>query len=58
MNALLEYFSVLDFRPFQTIFSKVCINFSPVLQGGGRVVGEGGAGGEGRWKKNPGEDTR
>ena len=40
------------------IFSKVCINFSPVLQGGGRVGREGGAGGEGRWKKPPGEDTR
>ena len=38
---------MLDFRPFQTIFLKVCINFSPVLRGGGRVGGEGGAGGEG-----------
>ena len=27
------------------IFSKVCINFSLVLQGGGRVRGEGGVGG-------------
>ena len=34
--------SLLDFRPFQTIFSKVCINFSPVLRGGG------GGGEEGR----------
>ena len=30
------------------IFSKVCINFSPVLQGGGRV---GRGGGEGGGKK-------
>ena len=37
------------------IFSKVCINFSPVLRGGeweGRVGGEGGG------KTSPGEDTR
>ena len=33
------------------IFLKVCINFSPVLQGGGRVGGEGGVGGEGDGKK-------
>ena len=37
------------------IFSKVCINFSPVLQGGGW---EGGEGGEGGGKTSPGEDTR
>ena len=36
------------------IFVKVCINFSPVLQGGGWVEG-----GEGKEKENsPGEDTR
>ena len=43
------------------IFSKVCINFSPVLQGGGRVGGEGGVGGEGRWGgrwQNPQVKTR
>ena len=34
------------------IFSKVCINFSPVLQGGGQVGGEEGAGGEGGGKKS------
>ena len=40
------------------IFSQVCINFSPALQGAGRV-----GGGEGRVevgreeKKPPGEDT-
>ena len=28
--------SLVDFRPFQTIFSKVCINFTPALQGVGR----------------------
>ena len=39
------------------IFSKVCINFSPVLQGGGRVGGEGGADGEGGGK-NPQVKTR
>ena len=30
------------------IFSKVCINFSPVLRGGGRV-----GGGEGREEEKP-----
>ena len=44
------------------IFSKVCINFSPVLRGGGQVgggEGRGGwAGGEGGGKTSPGEDTR
>ena len=43
------------------IFSKVCINFSPVLRGGGWVGGggEGGVGGgEGGGKTSPGEDTR
>ena len=30
------------------IFSKVCINFSPVLRGGGQVGGGEGRGGEGR----------
>ena len=39
------------------IFSKVCINFSPVLQGGGRVGGEGGAGGE-VGRKKPQVKTR
>ena len=48
----IQFTSLLDFRPFQTIFLKVCINFSPVLRGGGRVGGEGGAGGEGGGK-NP-----
>ena len=37
------------------IFSKVCINFSPVLRGGGR---RGREGGEGGGKTSPGEDTR
>ena len=42
------------------IFSQVCINFGPELQGGGWVgggegrVGVGGWGG--RWQKLPGED--
>ena len=40
--------------PFQTIFSKVCINFSPVLQRGGRVGRGGGEGGG----KNPQVKTR
>ena len=35
------------------IFSKVCINFSPVLRGGGWE-----GGGEGGGKTSPGEDTR
>ena len=59
---------MLDFRPFQTIFSRVCINLGPELQGGwvGGRRGGAGRGGEGRagvggWggkKKNPpGEDT-
>ena len=45
---------------FRRFFSKVCINFSPVLRGGGRVGGgEGGVGGgEGGGKTSPGEDTR
>ena len=44
---------MLDFKPFQTIFSKVCTNFSPELLGGGRVGGgewgEGVGGGEKGW---------
>ena len=35
--------SLLDFRPFQTNFLEVCINFGPALQEGGWV-----GGGEGR----------
>ena len=38
------------------IFLKVCINFSPVLRGGGWVGG--GEGGEGGGKTSPSEDTR
>ena len=38
------------------IFSKVCINFSPVLRGGGWEGGVGG--GERGGKTSPGEDTR
>ena len=37
------------------ISSKVCINFSPVLRGGGR---RGGEGEEGGGKTSPGEDMR
>ena len=44
------------------IFSKVCINFSRVLQEGGREGGGEGwvgrRGGEGRGKTSPSEDTR
>ena len=41
------------------IFSKVCLNFSPVLRGvGGWEGGRGGEGGEGGGKTSPGEDTR
>ena len=46
-----------DYRPVQTIFSQVCINFGPALQGvGGQEVGRGGEWG-GMWQKFPGEDT-
>ena len=38
------------------IFSKVCINFSPVLRGGGWEGG--GEGGEGGGKTSPSKDTR
>ena len=38
------------------MFSKLCINFSPVLQGGGWVGGEGGEGRGGG--KNPQVKTR
>ena len=58
---------MLDFRPFQTIFSKVHINFSPALQWGGWVEGGGegwvgveGGGGEGKtrghWLPTDGPD--
>ena len=44
------------------IFSKVCINFSPALQGGGQVGGgKGWVGGKGVGKEEenpPGEDTK
>ena len=36
-------------------FLEVCINFGPVLQGGGRMGGKEGWGG--RWQKILGEDT-
>ena len=43
-------------------FLKVCINFSPVLRGGGWEGGGEGrvgwGGGEGGGKTSPGEDTR
>ena len=53
--------SLLDFRPFQTIFLQVRINFGPELQGGGGWAGGGegraGVGGWGGRRKNlPGED--
>ena len=61
LNKIQFTFEVVP-RPFQTIFPKVYINFSPVLQGGGW---EGGGeewvrrgGGEGGGKTSPGEDTR
>ena len=42
------------------IFSKVCISFIPVLQGGGWEGGGEGVvgGGEGGGKTSPGEDMR
>ena len=46
--------SLLDFRPFQMIFSQVCINLNPGLQGGGWAGGGegqvGAGGGEGGGK--------
>ena len=47
-------FTLLDFKPFQTIFSKVCINFShqfqPRVTRGWRGGGVGGwVGGGGGW---------
>ena len=45
---------MLDFRPFQTIFSRVCINLGPELQGGEWAGG--GVGGGSR--KKPQVKTR
>ena len=42
---------MLDFRPFQTIFSRVCINLGPELQGGGWA-----GGGEGRVRVGVGRE--
>ena len=49
----------VDFKPFQTKFSMVCINFSPELLGGGWVGGRGKGWGVGREEaKAPQVQTR